>query len=261
MTATTPAAAIGAVMPKRPLMYTLIVRFAHWINAGAMAVMNSSGWAIHNAYPTLQFLFPSWITLDGSLMSSLQWHFAPMRLVMVNGLVYLADGLLSRRLLGNLPPIPRSVVVGDFRAALAGRAVTRTSASATPSSDCSGSALSSPVSWWWCRAGQSGSRCGCVGWSCRSVTSTTRRPSPTIRTPQRGNDAGGAVGGGSWVAQQRLEWWEWTHGARDAAEWVEASFRPRRLLSGPTPSARWFSHHRASSFLNRYQRPCQWRSE
>jgi thiosulfate reductase cytochrome b subunit len=121
MTETSTAADIGAAMPRRPLIHPLIVRLTHWINAGAMAVMISSGWAIHNAYPTLPFLFPSRITLGGSLTGGLQWHFAAMWLVMVNGLVYLAYGLSSGRLRGKLLPITPSAVVGDFRAALAGR--------------------------------------------------------------------------------------------------------------------------------------------
>jgi thiosulfate reductase cytochrome b subunit len=115
------AAATGAAMPQHPLIHPLIVRLTHWINAGAMAVMLSSGWAIHNAYPTLPFLFPSWITLGGSLIGGLQWHFAAMWLVMVNGLVYLAYGLLSGRLRHKLLPITPSAVVADFYAALAGQ--------------------------------------------------------------------------------------------------------------------------------------------
>jgi thiosulfate reductase cytochrome b subunit len=93
----------------------------HWINAAAVAVMISSGWAIHNAYPTLPWQFPPWTTLGGSLIGGLRWHFAAMWLVMVNGLVYLAYGLLSGRLRRKLFPITPRAVVGDLRAALAGR--------------------------------------------------------------------------------------------------------------------------------------------
>ena len=121
MTESGTAAATGPTMPRRPLIHPLIVRLTHWINAGAMGMMISSGWAIHNAYPTLPFLFPSWITLGGSLIGGLRWHFAAMWLVMVNGLIYLAYGLLSGRLRRKLLPITPSAVVGDFRAALAGR--------------------------------------------------------------------------------------------------------------------------------------------
>jgi thiosulfate reductase cytochrome b subunit len=121
MTKTRPKAAIGAALPRRAPIHPPIVRATHWINAGAMAVMISSGWAIHNAYPTLPWQFPSWTTLGGSLIGGLRWHFAAMWLVTVNGLVYLAHGLLSGRLRRKLFPITPRAVVGDLRAALAGR--------------------------------------------------------------------------------------------------------------------------------------------
>lgn len=53
MTETTPATAVAAALPRRPPIHPVVVRLTHWINAVAMAVMISSGWAIHNAYPTL----------------------------------------------------------------------------------------------------------------------------------------------------------------------------------------------------------------
>ena len=120
MTQTGLDTAIGVTV-QRPLIHPLIVRLTHWINAGAMAVMISSGWAIHNAYPTLPVLFPSWMTLGGSLIGGLRWHFAAMWLVMINGVVYLGYGLLSGRLRGKLLPIKPADVLGDLRAALAGR--------------------------------------------------------------------------------------------------------------------------------------------
>jgi len=117
----TPVAATSAVTPRHPLIHPLIVRLTHWINAAAMIMMISSGWAIHNAYPTLPVLFPSWTTLGGSLTDGLRWHFAAMWLVMANGLVYLAYGLFSGRFRRKLLPITPKAVVGDLRAALAGR--------------------------------------------------------------------------------------------------------------------------------------------
>jgi thiosulfate reductase cytochrome b subunit len=121
MTETMPAAAIAAAMPRRPTIHPAVVRLTHWINAVAMAVMISSGWAIHNAYPTLPFQFPYWTTLGGSLIGGLRWHFTAMWVVMVNGLVYLAYGLLSGRLYRKLLPITPRAVVADLRAALGGR--------------------------------------------------------------------------------------------------------------------------------------------
>jgi len=121
MTESGTAAAAGPMMPRRPLIHPLIVRLTHWINAGATGMMISSGWAIHNAYPTLPFLFPSWTTLGGSLTGGLQWHFAGMWLVIVNGLVYLANGILTGRFRRKLLPITPNAVVADLRAAFAGR--------------------------------------------------------------------------------------------------------------------------------------------
>ena len=121
MTETATAAAVAATLPQRPLIHPVIVRITHWINAGAMGVMISSGWAIHNSYPTLPFLFPSWLTLGDNLIGGLQWHFAGMWLVMVNGLVYLANGILTGRFRRKLLPITPKAIVTDLRAALAGR--------------------------------------------------------------------------------------------------------------------------------------------
>lgn len=121
MSETRTEAAVGAATDQRPLIHPLIVRLTHWINAGGMTVMISSGWAIHNAYPTLPFLFPSWITLGGSLIGGLRWHFAGMWLVMANGLVYLAYGLLTGRFRRKLLPITPRAVLDDVRAALTGR--------------------------------------------------------------------------------------------------------------------------------------------
>ena len=121
MTETVPAATLAAALPQRRPIHPVIVRLTHWINAVAMAVMISSGWAIHNAYPTLPWQFPVWTTLGGSLIGGLRWHFAAMWVVMVNGLVYLAYGLSSGRLRRKLLPITPRAVVADLRAALAGR--------------------------------------------------------------------------------------------------------------------------------------------
>ena len=121
MTETRPAVAVAAALPRRPPIHPAIVRLTHWINAVAMAVMISSGWAIHNAYPVLPWQFPVWTTLGGSLIDGLRWHFAAMWVVMVNGLVYLAYGLLSGRLRRKLLPITPRAVVADLRAALGGK--------------------------------------------------------------------------------------------------------------------------------------------
>jgi thiosulfate reductase cytochrome b subunit len=121
MSKTEAAESVGTLMPRRPLVHPVIVRITHWINAGAMGVMISSGWAIHNAYPTLPFPFPAWMTLGGSLIGGLRWHFAAMWLVMANGLVYLAYGLVSGHLRRKLLPVTLAAVFHDLFAALVGQ--------------------------------------------------------------------------------------------------------------------------------------------
>jgi thiosulfate reductase cytochrome b subunit len=98
------------------------VRIVHWINAVAMVLMIMSGWQIYNASPLFEgFKFSSNITLGGWLGGALLWHFAAMWLLMVNGLVYLALGLVTGRFARKLLPITPAGVISDTRAALTGR--------------------------------------------------------------------------------------------------------------------------------------------
>jgi thiosulfate reductase cytochrome b subunit len=96
------------------------VRILHWTNAFAMVLMIMSGWQIYNASPLFNFSFSSSITLGGWLGGALQWHFAAMWLLMVNGLTYLVLGLATGRFRKKLLPITPSGVIADTRAALTG---------------------------------------------------------------------------------------------------------------------------------------------
>ncbi len=100
-------------------IHPLWVRITHWINALAMVVMIASGWQIYNASPLFGFTFPPSITLGGWLAGGLQWHFAAMWLLVVNGLVYVALGFASGRFRRKLLPIRPAQVATDIRAALA----------------------------------------------------------------------------------------------------------------------------------------------
>jgi thiosulfate reductase cytochrome b subunit len=103
-------AASDAVHPK-------IVRITHWINAFAMVIMIGSGWRIYNDSPLIPgFEFPNWLNLGGDpaisdakwqnhASGALQWHFAAMWLLVINGLVYFSYGLLSGRFRRMLLPI------------------------------------------------------------------------------------------------------------------------------------------------------------
>ena len=94
------------------------VRVAHWINAVAIFMMIGSGWQIYNASPLFNFTFSSSITIGGWLGGALQWHFAAMWLLVVNGLVYLILGLITGRFRKKLLPISASGVIHDTKAAL-----------------------------------------------------------------------------------------------------------------------------------------------
>jgi thiosulfate reductase cytochrome b subunit len=96
------------------------VRTMHWINAVAMVLMMMSGWQIYNASPLFPFSFPESITLGGWLGGALQWHFAAMWLLVVNGLAYLTIGFVTGRFRRKLLPITPSGVFNDVKAALTG---------------------------------------------------------------------------------------------------------------------------------------------
>ena len=106
---------------RKKLVHPLIIRVTHWINAVAMLVMISSGWQIYNAFPNLGFSFPGWMTLGGWLGGGIQWHLAAMWVLVANGLVYLAYGLVSGRFAQKLWPISPRAVIADIGAALRGK--------------------------------------------------------------------------------------------------------------------------------------------
>ena len=54
--------------------------------------MVTSGWQIYNASPLFPFRFPREITLGGWLAGGIQWHFAAMWLLVLNGTVYVTYG-------------------------------------------------------------------------------------------------------------------------------------------------------------------------
>lgn len=113
------ASAAGTV---RKTIQPAWVRIVHWINAVAIVLMIMSGWQIYNASPLFSFLtFSHSVTLGGWLGGALQWHFAAMWLLMVNGLVYLTLGLVTGRFRKKLLPISASGVIGDTKAALTGK--------------------------------------------------------------------------------------------------------------------------------------------
>jgi thiosulfate reductase cytochrome b subunit len=102
-------------------VHPLLVRLTHWINALAILVMVLSGWKIYNASPLFDFSFPDGLTLGGWLAGALQWHFAAMWLLALNGMIYLAYGLFSGHLWRRMLPIAPGALIGDLLNALRGR--------------------------------------------------------------------------------------------------------------------------------------------
>jgi len=102
-------------------VHPLLVRSTHWINAFAILIMVASGWRIYNASPLFDFKFPSDWTLGGWLAGALQWHFAAMWLLALNGLVYVAYGIASGHFRRKLLPVTPSGIWRDVAAALRGK--------------------------------------------------------------------------------------------------------------------------------------------
>jgi thiosulfate reductase cytochrome b subunit len=103
-------------------VHPLVVRITHWINALAILVMVASGWRIYNASPLFEsFTFPEALTLGGWLAGALQWHFAAMWLLALNGVVYVAYGIVSGHFRRKLLPISPGAVLRDMSEALRGR--------------------------------------------------------------------------------------------------------------------------------------------
>jgi thiosulfate reductase cytochrome b subunit len=98
-----------------------MVRLTHWINAAALIAMVMSGWRIYNASPLFDFRFPNEITLGGWLAGAIAWHFAAMWLLVLNGLVYVAYGLVSGHFRHALLPLKPAGIWRDLKAALAFR--------------------------------------------------------------------------------------------------------------------------------------------
>lgn len=103
-------------------VHPLAVRITHWINVLAVLMMVTSGWRIYNASPLFEsFTFPDALTLGGWLAGALQWHFAAMWLLALNGLVYVVYGIVSGHFRRRLLPISPGAILRDVSRALRGR--------------------------------------------------------------------------------------------------------------------------------------------
>ena len=100
------------------IVHPLVVRLTHWVNAFAMVCMVMSGWGIYDASPLFGFRFPHWATLGGWLGGNIAWHLAAMWLLVANGLIYIAYGLISRHFKRAMLPITPRAVYADTVSAL-----------------------------------------------------------------------------------------------------------------------------------------------
>jgi thiosulfate reductase cytochrome b subunit len=113
----------------KAFVHPLTVRITHWLNAIAIIIMIMSGWRIYNSDPILPFYFPVDLTLGGSydgsvdlhnedgLAGALQWHFAGMWLLTINGIVYLVYGIVSGHFRRSFFPVGPSAFLRDTIAA------------------------------------------------------------------------------------------------------------------------------------------------
>ncbi len=102
-------------------IHPLIVRVTHWVNAFAILIMVTSGWRIYNASPLFPFRIPNELTLGGWLAGALQWHFAAMWLLVLNGIVYVSYGIVSGHFRRKLFPLTPRAVWHDVREAFRGK--------------------------------------------------------------------------------------------------------------------------------------------
>jgi thiosulfate reductase cytochrome b subunit len=88
------------------------LRIMHWVNAVVMLIMIASGWGIYDDDVIIRGShFGSFWRLGDWAAWSLNWHFAGMWFLVVNGLAYLAYGCASGRFREKLLPIHPSEVV------------------------------------------------------------------------------------------------------------------------------------------------------
>ena len=102
--------------PNSRRLHPRSVRLMHWTNAVAMLVMITSGWGIYDDDVIIRGLhFSTGVRLGDWAAWSLNWHFAGMWLLAINGLCYLVYGLVTGRLRERLLPIRLRDVIRTVR--------------------------------------------------------------------------------------------------------------------------------------------------
>lgn len=97
------------------------LRAMHWINALAVVTLVTSGWRIYDATGFMGFEIPAVLTLGGWLGGAIQWHFAAMWVLAINGVLYLMLNIVTGRLWRKFFPLSPRALIADLKAALAGK--------------------------------------------------------------------------------------------------------------------------------------------
>lgn len=109
---TEPSIVETSSIPTGRRLHPSAVRIMHWVNAVVMLVMITSGWGIYDDDVIIRgFHFGSFWRLGDWAPWSLNWHFAGMWFLVINGLIYLIYGFASRRFREKLLPIRPTEVV------------------------------------------------------------------------------------------------------------------------------------------------------
>src|SRR5512134_395004 len=116
-----PASSSVPTAPGASTVQPMWLRATHWVNALSVSLMIASGWRIYDAAPLFDLHFPKALTLGGWLGGALQWHFAAMWLLVVNGLLYLTLNLATGRFARRFFPLDAAAIWHDAAAALRGR--------------------------------------------------------------------------------------------------------------------------------------------
>jgi thiosulfate reductase cytochrome b subunit len=84
----------------------------HWVNAAVVLIMITSGWGIYDDDVIIRgFHFSSFWRLGDWAAWSLNWHFAGMWFLVINGMMYLGYGFATGRFREKLLPIRRTELV------------------------------------------------------------------------------------------------------------------------------------------------------
>jgi thiosulfate reductase cytochrome b subunit len=88
------------------------LRIMHWVNAAVMLIMITSGWGIYDDDVIIRgFHFSSFWRLGDWAAWSLNWHFAGMWFLLINGMIYLGYGFATGRFRERLLPVRRIELV------------------------------------------------------------------------------------------------------------------------------------------------------